>query len=63
MDLIAKGEITDGHDLTEEQIMHTLIPASINATGAELESYKTKIIDVNYFVHRLQKYDIEMSRT
>ncbi|MFL6346826.1 MAG: hypothetical protein ACJ72X_00835 [Nitrososphaeraceae archaeon] len=48
MDLIAKGEITDGHDLTEEQIMHTLIPASINATGAELESYKTKISDVNY---------------
>ena len=63
LDLIAKAKITDCHPLSEEQIMHALIPASINATGAQLESYKTKISDVKYFVHRLQKYDIEMSRT
>jgi hypothetical protein len=43
--------------LYEEQIMHALIPASVNATGAELESYKIKMNDVKYFIHRLQRYD------
>jgi hypothetical protein len=47
--------------LNEEQIMHALIPASVNATGAELESYKIKMNDVKYFIHRLQRYDTELT--
>jgi hypothetical protein len=50
---------TEEDNFTLVDLMHTLIPESVNATGAQLDMYRTKIDDVLYFIHRMQNPSVK----